>query len=272
MRILQLSDPHLLADPRGICRHVQPCRQLALCLTAALAPRSLPLPDLLLLSGDLCQDESWGGYRNLTELLSCHVVPRGIPLVLLPGNHDHPQLLRASCQGLAGIAPCVVSHGGWQLLSLDSHCAGRRSGRIAGRQLRWLEQRLEQSSDPCVVCLHHPPLSIGDPRMDRIRLERPEPLLRLLNSHPRVKAVLCGHIHQAWSGRLPGPGRIPLYGCPSSLAQFGPVQPGVQTERPGWRWLEGSSDGQLTTSVERLQHSADGEEVASAGRIAAQAN
>ena len=26
-------------------------------------------PDLLLITGDLCQDESWGGYRRLQEVL-----------------------------------------------------------------------------------------------------------------------------------------------------------------------------------------------------------
>jgi Icc protein len=46
-------------------------------------------PDLVLVTGDLCQDESWGGYVRLRRALSQHV---RCSVALLPGNHDHPLL------------------------------------------------------------------------------------------------------------------------------------------------------------------------------------
>ena len=61
MRILQLSDPHLVAADQGLVRgrpalaHFERALQLGGALN----------PDLMLVTGDLCQDESWGGYARL---------------------------------------------------------------------------------------------------------------------------------------------------------------------------------------------------------------
>ena len=72
MRLLQLSDPHLVADPAGFCRGRQPLPQLRHALAAALTQlaREDLMPERLLLTGDLCQDETWGGYVRLRELLA----------------------------------------------------------------------------------------------------------------------------------------------------------------------------------------------------------
>ena len=66
-------------------------------------------PDWLLISGDLCQDESFGGYVRLRELLE----EWGVPVALLPGNHDHPLLLRAALGRWASVAPSMVPLGAW---------------------------------------------------------------------------------------------------------------------------------------------------------------
>jgi Icc protein len=72
MRLLQLSDPHLVADPAGFCRGRQPLPRLRHALHVALTQlaREDLLPEQLLLTGDLCQDETWGGYVRLRELLA----------------------------------------------------------------------------------------------------------------------------------------------------------------------------------------------------------
>ena len=61
MRILHLSDPHLVAADQGQVRgrpalaHFERALQLGASLN----------PDLMLVTGDLCQDESWGGNARL---------------------------------------------------------------------------------------------------------------------------------------------------------------------------------------------------------------
>ena len=203
-RILQLSDPHLLADPGGRLHGRSPRTRLAHGLAEALAQLRDrgESPDRLLISGDLCQDESWGGYVRLAELLPAELGE----LLLLAGNHDHPLLLRAVLGRRAAIAPGLWPLGcqtPWNLLALHSHCSGREGGRLSAQQWTWLERILAESgSRPLLVALHHPPVAIGDPGFDAIGLEEGERLVALLAASPAVRAVVFGHVHQHWQGSL----------------------------------------------------------------------
>ena len=252
MRLLQLSDLHLLADPTGLCRGRRPLVLLRQALEQSL--RQLrdqgDQPDLLLLSGDLCQDESWLGYVRLRELLA----PLALPVALLPGNHDHALLLRAALARHWPLAPAVVPWGGAALVLLDSHRPGSAAGWLGERQLAWLARQLADWRDrPLVVALHHPPLAIGDPGFDAIGLDDGPALLELLASVPSLKAVLFGHIHQHWRGTLPSRGDVPLLGCPSTLCSFGPVQPCPlgRAGDPGGRLVVLEADGRCREQLLR---------------------
>jgi Icc protein len=263
MRLLQLSDPHLLADPRALCRGRPPLDLLRHGIRSALDLLAAAgmAPDRLLLSGDLCHDESWGGYVRLQELLAMELpAPLQRPL-LLPGNHDHPALLRAALGRCTAVAPGLWplsthepggTSPGWSLLALDSHCCGRDGGRLGSAQWTWLEALLSPApaaapTGPLLVALHHPPLPIGDPDFDRIGLEEGERLVALLARCERVRGVVFGHVHQYWQGALPGRPEVPLLGCPSSLCAFGPVQPCPQgrADDPGGLLLELTAQGDI---------------------------
>lgn len=202
--------------------------------------------DLLLISGDLCDDESWGGYARLRALLEA--LP--LPLALLPGNHDRPLYLRAVLGRRATVAPALLPCGAWDLLLLDSHRPGCDSGWLGAGQLAWLRgvlAGLAEPSRPLLVAVHHPPLPIGDPLMDTMLLEDREPLLAALAPLPQLRSVVFGHIHQHWQGSFPGRPEVSLLGCPSTLKAFGPVQscPLGLTMAAGGRLLELAADGRL---------------------------
>lgn len=245
IRVLQLSDPHLLADPGGRCRGRVALAALRHGWQQACAQLDQP-PQLLLISGDLCHDESLGGYARLRELLA----EWAVPAALLPGNHDHPALLRAALGRWAAIAPAVVPLGAWRLLLLNSHRAGSVAGWIEAPQLAWLQRQLEAAGGPVLVALHHPPLPIGSSELDPIALQRPERLLHALQAAPVVRGVVFGHVHQDWQGAA---GRLPLWACPSTLAAFSAVQPCPlgHAAWPGGRLLELSPDGGITTRLLR---------------------
>jgi 3',5'-cyclic-AMP phosphodiesterase len=249
MRILQLSDPHLLADPAGRC-HGRPALALlrdGLCEALGQLRSAGEAPDLLLISGDLCDDESWGGYARLAELLQ--EIP--LPVALLAGNHDHPALLRAALGRRAVVAPALIRCCGGQLLLLDSHRSGDTAGELGRIQLDWARRRLAAGSTdadlPLVVAVHHPPLPIGDAEMDAIRLRDGDALLDLLRPLAALRGLVFGHIHQHWQAGLPGRPAVPLLGCPSTLRSFGPVQPCPlgRPADPGGRWLALGEDGVL---------------------------
>ncbi|MEB3307268.1 MAG: metallophosphoesterase [Cyanobacteriota bacterium] len=262
MRLVQLSDLHLLADPGGHYRGRSPHTRLhtALAQVADLAH------DLLVISGDLCQDETWQGYIRLRELLqnSHRWGPTRIPVALLPGNHDHPALLRAALGRQAVIAPARISLPGCRVLLLNSHRAGCTAGWIGARQLRWLEDELmREPLLPTLVVLHHQPVNIGDPELDAIGLQDAPALIDRLVEVPGLRGVLFGHVHQHWQGFLPGrPDRlaaIPLLGCPSTLCPFGPIQPCPlgRPADPGGRWLELDPRGHLQQRLLRWSSTSD---------------
>jgi Icc protein len=247
MNILQLSDPHLLANPSGRIAGRRPAEALRAGWRQAL--KSLAgegeTVDRLLLSGDLCDDESWGGYVALREALEGW----DGPIDLLAGNHDHPALLRAVMGRRARIGPAAIDLGPWRLLLLHSHRSGCLAGWLGTRQLAWLEAHLQDADratpGAVLVAVHHPPVAIGDGQLDRITLQDGPELLSLLRRHEGVRALVFGHVHQHWQGTLPGRPAVPLLACPSTLRSFGPVQPCPlgQPDRPGGRLLSLLPDG-----------------------------
>ena len=253
MRLLQISDPHLVADPRGLCRGRQPLQQLRRGLELALSGDHGPI-DQLLLSGDLCHDESWQGYCRLRDLLQAW----DLPAAFAPGNHDHPQRLRAALARHGSIAPARLSCGSGDLLLLDSHLAASDAGQLGARQLAWLAaQLLQRDGRALLVALHHPPVAIGDPLLDTMALRDGPELLALLRPVAELKAVLFGHIHQHWQGDLPGRAAgllpVPLLGCPSSLCSFAAVQPCPlgRAEQLGMRLLTIDGAGRFSHALLR---------------------
>lgn len=240
LRVLQLSDPHLLAEGQGRYRGRRPLVQLRHGLEQALTQAGAPV-DLLLISGDLCQDESLGGYVRLRELLA----PLPLPVALLSGNHDHPALLRAALGRRAALGPAVLPLGPWRLVLLESHRPGRSEGWLGETQLDWLGRQLAAPGGPVLVAVHHPPLPIGDPLFDAIALADGPALLALLAGAPAVAAVVCGHLHQHWRGALPGRPDVPVLSCPSTLCSFPAVQPCPlgRPDDPGGRLLELGASG-----------------------------
>jgi Icc protein len=246
MDILQLSDPHLLANPAARIAGRSPSLALTEGLRRALdqlAAEGVSV-DRLLLSGDLCDDESWGGYVALRESLR----PWSGPIDLLAGNHDHPTLLRAVMGRRARIAPAVVPLGAWRLVLLHSHRPGCPGGWLGSHQLQWLAEQLQIAAPaPVLLAVHHPPVPIGDPAFDRIGLQDGPALLKLVERSPHVRGLVCGHVHQHWQADLPGGFSRPLLACPSTLRAYGPTQP-CPLGRPLWpggRWLQLGAAGEI---------------------------
>ena len=238
--VAQLTDPHLLADPGGRYRGINSFARFRSCLRSVCSID----PDLILLTGDLGQDETWAAYGLLRDqLATC-----GSPALVMAGNHDHPHLLRSCLGPQAWVAPCGVAVGNWLVVGLNSHVAGCKGGHISTAQLDWLAGILPTHPGPCLVALHHPPTIIGSLRMDPIALEAPGRLLSLLRSFPQVRGVVFGHVHQAWQQQTP----LPLMACPSTALQISPAQPSAYPDAPGWRLLRLEANGRLHTQVMRI--------------------
>ncbi len=248
-RILQLTDCHLMADPRaelkGICT-----RALFERVLAAVRTRHGAL-DRLIVTGDLTHDEQLATYESLRELL-LPWLPR---LRLIPGNHDHRERMRQAfperIQPLGQRNVFVEDVGGWRLLGLDSHVPGELHGRLGDEQRAWLDEQLTAHPGPAVVFLHHPPILVGSQWLDRITLQDAPELLALVRRHANVRAVVCGHVHQERTVAEP-PAMI--FTSPSTGVQFRTETISLEVDPvpPGFRVLELHPDGRIVSWVERV--------------------
>ncbi|ATJ83792.1 metallophosphoesterase family protein [Halomonas beimenensis] len=242
MRLIQITDCHLHADPEARSRTGIPCRQLERVVAAAAALR----PDLVLVTGDVSEDRTAASYALAERCLS--VLDR--PWFWLPGNHDDPDLM-SDCRPFHP----EVELGDRRLLIVDTQWPGREGGRIGEARLKGLAERLAEDDRPILVAMHHPPLAVGSAWLDALGLADAEAFWETLADHEHVEAVFCGHIHQAFVGHGPAvAGAIPVYGCPASSDQFLPGSTDFSVDeasRPGFRVIDLHGDA-LTTWVERV--------------------
>ena len=194
--LAQLSDPHLHDDDSAAA--------LAAAVRSVLALS--PLPDAVLLSGDLAEHGTAAEYERIRELLA----PLPMPVHAIPGNHDDLDALRAHLGGAA-----TAGVGDLRLIACDTTQPGRDDGRL---DVEWLAARLAESDAPTIVAMHHPPIPIGIPALDRIGLPEAdrEALAGLLARAPHVCRVVAGHVHRTVFGVLGGCGVV---ACPSTHRQ-----------------------------------------------------
>lgn len=248
LQVVQLSDTHLFSNPD------QELLGLATLDSFTAVLKSLhqlqPHPDVLLLTGDLSQDETQQSYEHLRDLIE----PLSIPTYWLPGNHDQYPLMEKILDGGWLSAQKVFQRGGWNFILLNSMLPGQVYGKLSAESLMGLEQQLAHlPNHPTLIALHHPPCSIGSHWMDRINLRNAAALFEVLDRYQQVKLVLFGHIHQEFDYIRQG---VRYLGCPSTCVQFKPNETdfAVDQQLPGFRMLTLYPDGQFNTVIKRVKY------------------
>lgn len=206
MLIAHISDLHI--RPPG-----QPAHRVS--DTYALSARALqavaaldPRPDLLLISGDLADRGLPEEYAHLRALLA----GLGLPVLMLPGNHD---VRAAMIAGLDlgphartgdGFVQFLADLGGLRLIGLDTLVPGQSAGALCETRLAFLEEALATAGHrPVVIAMHHPPFDSGIAHMDRIRLsEGAERFRAIVGRHAGIERILCGHHHRPIQARFAG--------------------------------------------------------------------
>lgn len=232
VHILQITDLHLFAEPEVELKGIDTRESLDHVLNHAL--NSETDFDAIVVTGDLTHDEERATYQAVRERLEGRIDRCRI----IPGNHDDRALMREVFPEIIpaeGPLTFSLDVGGWRLIGLDSHSPGEVPGRIDDAQIDWLDEQLSDGSDrPAAVFLHHPPVPVNCPWMDRISLQNPEPLLEVLNRYSHLQFVCCGHVHHESEGEI---GDAAFYTTPSTGVQFTPEgdEPAFNLNPPGYR-------------------------------------
>lgn len=225
---------------------------------AVLREAAAYAPDALFVTGDCCAQEPVASvYTRMAPLI--HSL--GVPVYLIPGNHDDRAMLRAAYD-LPGKnqEPICYEHtlGGETFLFLDSS-----TGVVGDDQLNWLEAALASRRNANVV-MHHPPIPCGVEHMDAMYpLRSPERLLHLLTRDGSRHRIFCGHYH---ASRTVMYRNLEVYLCPPTSFFIDPRGEGfkLQHRPPGFLLLEWPGNGQFRCTEIIVQATADN----SAGQLA----
>lgn len=198
MLLAQISDLHFHRDGRKLYEFVDVNSRNAEVINKlnTLAER----PDAVVISGDIVdggREQEYQVARNVLQMLN-------YPMYIIPGNHDDKQkflqAMRPLCPLLGDDAENMryaVDDFPIRLLFIDTSLTGESKGWLTPATIAWLEQQLiDHPARETAVFMHHPPLLLGSAQMDPIACENGRELLRLIDRHPQLTRVFCGHNHR----------------------------------------------------------------------------
>lgn len=221
--IAHVSDLHLDGSERNAERASRVMRYL----------NDLPQPlDALLVTGDIADHGLAEEYDEARKILAS---PHRV--LTCPGNHDSRGPYRETLLGQpAEDTPINELHGvGGALIALcDSSIPGRADGWLADETLDWLDRVLAKSGPdvPAFVGFHHPPVLLHSAFIDEIRQHGADRLAAIIQRHPAVVAVLCGHAHTAAASTFAGRPVIVAPGVVSTLTLPWETRPVLDYSQP----------------------------------------
>lgn len=234
-RILQLTDPHVLAPPGKVSGLLDTAGLLEAAVSRILGDWDKLAPiDAVLVTGDVTDrgdGESYALFRRQVDRLPA-------PNFVIPGNHDLREPMRAGFADTrympaAGKLNWMHDLAGVRLVGLDTLVEGAGGGEIDAQTTAFLASALE-TARPVLLALHHPPFAIGVRFMDAIGLAGTDGLEAALRKTTTPVRIVCGHVHSTVVASVGGHTAIASPGiCSTFATDFRPDAPVGFTTQPG---------------------------------------
>lgn len=215
MLLAQLSDIHAAPDNDNLSR-----------LASALTWLDTLQPDVLVLTGDLVDDDWLAGYEAIAHLLDS----KPWPAFILPGNADNHEMMRAVWRNQlwteTGAMHFVATIAEMRLIGLDTTINGEAAGSVL-QHLSWLEKQLATDTTlPTLLFLHHHIFKSGIPTLDDIICSGHQELEQCLKNTPSQPiAIASGHVHRPMTSVIAG---VPAFIC-GSICPANPLWLGGET-------------------------------------------
>lgn len=235
MLIAHISDFHVFADKPETSLVRLDAADVARKIVADLAAFT-PAIDAVLFTGDLTDGGSAADYALLRDILS----PLNMPVLVVPGNHDKRDGLRAAFAAELpfGAGPRLdyeMQLGDIRVLALDTVKAGHVEGELTAPQLDWLAAKLaEKTAGLTLILMHHPAFPSCVDALDAMALQagRAE-FAKLIAGYDGPLRILSGHIHRPfqalWQGKFCATGGSPVFQHELQLVP-GADEPGAAKE------------------------------------------
>lgn len=244
VRLLQITDTHLMAAPGGRLLNVDTDASLAAVIALAAQGEQA---DALLITGDIAGDGAAAAYERLDLALA----PLNAPSFWLPGNHDERE---DNAAVLCERFQRQIRFPHWDVLMLNSQLPGAVEGSLTEVELAALSTAVAEANAAgkhLLIAVHHPFWPLGSAWLDSQRIAETEAFMAALAPLENAGLVISGHVHQASDETHEGRRFLTT---PSTCIQFacGSDDFKIDEVAPGYRWLVLHPDGHLDTGVERV--------------------
>ncbi|MGB2739715.1 MAG: metallophosphoesterase [Cognaticolwellia sp.] len=244
LTVAQISDSHLFADRNGLHHQANVYQNLKKVLWDIKKKSAI---DVIVFTGDLTQDHSEASYQLFIEAFAeCEI---SLPVYYLAGNHDEHLLLKRYLSRAPFCHAKSFENSHWQVLLLESKSA-TPSGLFTKTEADKAADVIDYSKSQLIL-MHHHPVNVGF-FIDDHGLVNKIDFQQFLAKYPSIKAIGCGHVHQALTLSVALPNKsINLYSCPATSIQFDVNSSTAKSngQPPGYRVFTLIENKPITTQV-----------------------
>jgi len=228
-KLIQISDCHI--DDQRLAMGVDSQKNLGSVIKRIQTVKS----DALLISGDLTHHGTLNSYQILKKILS----PIEQPIFVIKGNHDDAKNLE---QVFKENLFKSFRLDNWEIIHIDSVQTGKTSGLASEVALLELDDAcLNSNADHVMVVLHHPIVPMNSSWDDKLSLENPQDLFKVIDKHSKIRGIVFGHAHEASEFSRLGK---KIISCPSTALQF------TQETRIGFNEFELNKNGTINLKTQ----------------------
>jgi len=251
--IAQISDCHLFSRTDAMHYGANVYQNLVNVLQTIKTQHQV---QAIIFTGDITQDHSEVSYQRFAQAVTaCEI---NTPIYYLAGNHDEHELLDKHLSAAPFNKNKIISHDYWQIVLLNSK-SETPNGFVSESELLTFENNIDNNKHQLIM-MHHHPLDVGY-FIDRHGLNNQMQFWQTIDKHKTVKAIACGHVHQAMI-LYPKPEAkgVPLYTCPATSIQFDPSKDSGSSngQGGGFRIFSLYTNGEIETQCYFLARNING--------------